>query len=55
MGFRVSEEDEATGVDLTQHAETAYDWIGSIHLGHTATPAGTDREVADRESESVTG
>ena len=26
MGFRVSEEDEATGVDLTQHAETAYDF-----------------------------
>jgi len=24
MGFRVSAEDEATGVDLTQHAETAY-------------------------------
>ena len=38
MGFRVSAEDEMTGVDLTQHAETAYDF-GSIHLGHTpATP-----------------
>ena len=24
MGFRVSAEDETTGVDLTQHAETAY-------------------------------
>jgi Amt family ammonium transporter len=24
MGFRVSAEDEATGVDFTQHAETAY-------------------------------
>jgi Amt family ammonium transporter len=24
MGFRVSPEDEAAGVDFTQHAETAY-------------------------------
>ena len=24
MGFRVSAEDETTGVDFTQHAETAY-------------------------------
>ena len=24
MGFRVSPEDETTGVDFTQHAETAY-------------------------------
>lgn len=25
MGFRVSEEDEVSGVDLALHAETAYD------------------------------
>ena len=25
MGFRVSAEDETTGVDFTLHAETAYD------------------------------
>jgi ammonium transporter, Amt family len=24
MGFRISAEDETTGVDFTQHAETAY-------------------------------
>jgi Amt family ammonium transporter len=37
MGFRVSEEDETSGVDLALHAETAYE-----HgvLGH-ATPLGT--------------
>ncbi len=54
MGFRVSEEDEVTGVDLTQHAETAYDF-GSIHLGHTPGHAVTaaDQEVADREAEPV--
>ena len=56
MGFRVSAEDEATGVDVTQHAETAYDF-GSIHLGHTASPVGTSagQQVADREAEPVTG
>jgi ammonium transporter, Amt family len=55
MGFRVSAEDEATGVDLTQHAETAYEF-GSIHLGHTPGHAVTDadQEVTDRESEAVT-
>ena len=56
MGFRVSAEDEATGVDVTQHAETAYDF-GSIHLGHTASPAGTSagQQVAAREAEPVAG
>jgi len=55
MGFRVSEEDEATGVDVTQHAETAYEF-GSIHLGHTVGPAvtGAGQEAADREAEPVT-
>ena len=54
MGFRVSAEDEVTGVDLTQHAETAYEF-GSIHLGHTPGHAVTDadQEVTDRESEPV--
>ena len=56
MGFRVSAEDEMTGVDLTQHAETAYDF-GSIHLGHTPGHAvtGADQELADQSAESVTG
>jgi hypothetical protein len=56
MGFRVSAEDEATGVDLTQHAETAYDF-GSIHLGHTPGHAvtGADQKVTDQDEESVIG
>jgi Amt family ammonium transporter len=33
MGFRVSAEDETTGVDFTQHAETAY--AEGVH-GHQA-------------------
>ncbi|MEV6980728.1 ammonium transporter [Sphaerisporangium sp. NPDC051017] len=30
MGFRVTEEDEVTGIDITTHAETGYD-LGSVH------------------------
>jgi Amt family ammonium transporter len=33
IGFRVSEEDEMTGVDLSQHAESAYDFLAT-QLGH---------------------
>jgi len=42
MGFRVSEEDETSGVDLALHAETAYE-----HgvLGH-ATPLGTPSHLS---------
>ena len=57
MGFRVSEEDEITGVDLTQHAETAYDFL-ITQLGHTSSsPAVTraEEEEAARDSAPVTG
>ncbi len=56
MGFRVSAEDEVTGVDLSQHAETAYDF-GTIHLGHTPGHAvtDTDQEVADTGTEPAIG
>ena len=55
MGFRVSAEDEITGVDVTQHAETAYD-LGSVHPVHAASAAvtGADREVAARDAEPAT-
>jgi Amt family ammonium transporter len=55
MGFRVSAEDEVTGVDVAEHAETAYDF-GSIHLGHTASPAvtGAPQEAAPKEAEPAT-
>ncbi len=37
IGFRVSEEDEVTGIDQVEHLETAYDHVGSSpggpHLG----------------------
>jgi Amt family ammonium transporter len=42
VGFRASEEEERTGLDLTLHAETAYDHgvlthgtaHGALHAGH---------------------
>jgi Amt family ammonium transporter len=37
MGFRISEEDEISGIDLAEHAETAYD-LGSVHALPGATP-----------------
>ncbi|GLX98097.1 ammonium transporter [Herbidospora sp. NBRC 101105] len=30
MGFRITQEDEVTGIDITTHAETGYD-LGTIH------------------------
>jgi Amt family ammonium transporter len=55
MGFRVSAEDEVTGVDVTQHAETAYEF-GSISLGHTTSAGvtGVNQDAPARESEPVT-
>ncbi|GAA4662390.1 ammonium transporter [Amycolatopsis dongchuanensis] len=39
-GFRVSTEDEVSGIDEAQHAESAYDFGGSVLGGHSgATPA----------------
>ena len=37
IGFRLKEDDEVTGVDQVEHAETAYDFLGAAGLrGHTA-------------------
>ena len=44
VGMRVSEEDEITGVDQTEHAETAYDWgglSGSLHRAAVSVAAAT--------------
>jgi Amt family ammonium transporter len=39
MGFRIKEEDEVTGVDITTHAETGYD-LGSVHASGVSSPNG---------------
>ena len=46
MGFRVTEDEEITGVDQVLHAETAYDFAG-VGGGRSAVPApgGTNSEA----------
>ncbi|MFD1213044.1 ammonium transporter [Arthrobacter sp. GCM10027362] len=52
IGFRVSAEEETAGVDLTQHAETAYEF-GGLGVGGAfqplapAAPAATVRDVQE--------
>ena len=54
MGFRVSEEEEVTGVDLTQHAESAYEF-GGLGTGGTFVPhPATDRSAYEGSKEEVT-
>ncbi|WP_433349840.1 ammonium transporter [Microtetraspora malaysiensis] len=36
MGFRISQEEEVTGIDITTHAETGYD-LGTIHASGVAS------------------
>ncbi|WP_214106001.1 ammonium transporter [Acrocarpospora catenulata] len=39
MGFRITREDEVTGIDITTHAETGYD-LGTIHSSGVTSPNG---------------
>jgi Amt family ammonium transporter len=56
IGLRASEEDEVTGLDLTQHAETAYD-MSVVHTGSpllvsagvAAAPAGGKAAALDND------
>ncbi|MFC4592204.1 ammonium transporter [Sphaerisporangium corydalis] len=47
MGFRVTEEDEVTGVDITTHAETGYD-LGSVHASGVAAVNGPVQSVTKK-------
>jgi Amt family ammonium transporter len=54
IGMRVSEEAEVTGVDQTEHAETAYDWGGlsgtlhraAVSVAAATAPAGSNDSTA---------
>ncbi|WP_246063535.1 ammonium transporter [Nonomuraea longispora] len=39
LGFRISSEDEVTGVDITTHAETGYD-LGTVHASGVSSSNG---------------
>jgi Amt family ammonium transporter len=51
MGFTVSEEEEVSGIDLLEHAETAYD-LGSFTGGSRSLPS--SGVVAERTRQPVT-
>jgi Amt family ammonium transporter len=47
MGFRATEEDEVTGIDITTHAETGYD-LGSVHSSGVAAVNGPVQSVTKK-------
>jgi Amt family ammonium transporter len=50
MGFRVTEDEEVTGVDQILHAETAYDFAG---VGSRSAGLGLEREADASPSKKV--
>ena len=48
MGFRLPEEDEVAGIDLAEHAETAYEF-GGIPPTHGVSAAKAGADKADKE------
>jgi ammonium transporter, Amt family len=52
MGFRITEEEEVTGIDNVEHAESAYDFASLGSSGSTAPLAGQARAEA-RSTEGV--
>jgi Amt family ammonium transporter len=57
MGFRITEEDEVTGIDNVEHAESAYDFASLGSSGSTAPLAGqaraTSSDAMARSTEGV--
>ncbi len=54
IGFRVSEEDEETGVDITTHAETGYE-LGPVGAGGFSPSRSTTSTASARKRERSTG
>jgi Amt family ammonium transporter len=52
IGFRITEEEEVTGIDTVEHAESAYDFASLGSSGSTAPMAGQARAEA-RSTEGV--
>ena len=56
MGFRITEEDEVTGIDTVEHAESGYDFASLGSSGSTAPLAGQARAAsADTMARSTEG
>ena len=54
MGFRVPEDEEVTGVDITEHAESAYD-LGSVHPANAVNGTVTEADQELAAAEPVAG
>ena len=62
IGLRVSAEDEITGVDQTEHAETAYDWGGlsgslnraALSVAAATAPSSNGTAAGESDDEKVT-
>jgi len=54
IGFRVTEDDEVTGVDQVEHAETAYDYLSAAGLrGALSTRPAAAPVAAEQENDST--
>jgi len=53
MGFRISEEDEVTGIDTVEHAESAYDFV-SLGGGSGAASLVGQAHAEARNTEGAT-
>jgi Amt family ammonium transporter len=52
IGFRISDEDQLIGADLTEHAETAYDNFGGVAHTHALTTVGPRPDMVEVDAES---
>ena len=53
LGFRISRDEELEGIDLTEHAETAYDFEGALGGGFGGGSVATRTKVAIKADEEV--
>jgi Amt family ammonium transporter len=50
MGWRIDEEDEVEGIDVNEHAETAYDFVGTGGGSRSLVGAGSSSSAQRKES-----
>ena len=50
MGWRIDEEDEVEGIDVNEHAETAYDFVGTGGGSRSLVGAGSGSSAQRKES-----
>ena len=53
LGFRISRDAELEGIDLTEHAETAYEFEGALGGGFAGGSIASATKVAAKADEEV--